>query len=309
MPSQDDEKLYALFYETVLIPYNEYKTIRTNRRFGTRTDWNASMLASTSAYHFREHLPDQHKKSYNQMVTICPDYALLRGVVNAVKHRHLTRGDAQIVSANSIREWVVVTIYLDDQGEYRNAAKSIEITLKDGTTRELFDVLTNVVNMWISFFQAAGISNKAAPFPHEDRRTVIAREKAGEMDLAMVQGISFGLPFKIQKYNYEKGLPEPVDLSGGTATFSIYDPRKAKTEVEMQAISPNGKKYVGTVELDQGEKNEFYSITDEEKKQELCGKLCNEGVSWCCAARTRIFRDRILSWRDLVRLESPKSNG
>lgn len=108
------------------------------------------------------------------MVAICPDYALLRDVVNASKHRHLTRGGEQIVSADSIRELLVVTTYQDEQGEYRNAAKSIEITLIDGTTR---------------------------------------------------------------------------------------------------AISPDGKKYVGTVELNQDEKNEFYLITDEEKKQEFMRKV------------------------------------
>ena len=32
------------------------------------------------------------------------------------------------------------------------------MALKDGTSRELFDVLTNVVNMWIDFLQAARIS-------------------------------------------------------------------------------------------------------------------------------------------------------
>ena len=56
----------------------------------------------------------------------------------------------------SIREQVVFTGYEDEGGEYKDASKSIEITLKDGSRRELFDVLTNVVNMSIDFLQAAG---------------------------------------------------------------------------------------------------------------------------------------------------------
>lgn len=274
MSSQQDETFYAFFYETVLIPYNEYKTVRQERNSGSRNDWNAAITASTRAYHLREHLPDQYKKSYSDLVAICADYALLRDVANASKHNHLTRGDAQIASADSIREWVVITMYHDDSGEYKNATKSIEITLKDGTTRELFDVLTNVVNMWIAFFNAAGVSKRVAPFPHENRNRVITREEAnGSMDLTVIQGLSFQPAYKIQKYNYEKGLPEPVDLSGGTVSFSVYDPRKMKTEVEFRMISPEGKNYVGSVELDQDEKNEFYSIADEKKKQEFMQKI------------------------------------
>jgi hypothetical protein len=69
--------------------------------------------------------------------------------VNALKHGILTKGTPQIAAADNIREQVVHTIYRDEAGEYYDIKKSIEITLKDGTSRELFDVLTNVVNMWI----------------------------------------------------------------------------------------------------------------------------------------------------------------
>ncbi len=106
----------------------------------------------------------------------CADFALLGDVVNAAKHKLLRKGKPQIASADSIRELVVNTQFQDEQGEYSVASKSIDMALKDGTSRELFDVLTNVVNMWIDFLQAAGISGKATKFPHEDRNRIIGRE-------------------------------------------------------------------------------------------------------------------------------------
>jgi hypothetical protein len=198
------------------------------------------------------------------MTAICADFSLLGDVVNALKHGILTKGTPQIAGADNIREQIVHTIYRDEGGEYYDIKKSIEITLKDGTSRELFDVLTNVVNMWIDFLQVVGISGKTMKFPLEDRNRIISRAEADRrMDLVITQGIAAYGGFKIEKFNYEKGLPEPVDLTGGKFSFTIYDPAKMKTEVAMQAISPEGKQYVGSVELDAEENREFFLLRDE----------------------------------------------
>jgi hypothetical protein len=273
MATAEEEKLYAFFYETVVLAYVVYKTTRKERKSGTRNDWKLAIAASTSAYHFREHLPDQYRKSHKAMVAICRDFALLGDVANAAKHKRLTKGTPQIASADSIREQVVHTQYRDEVGEYSDATKSIEITLKNGTTRELFDVLTNVVNMWIDFLQASGISGKATQFPHEDRNRIVSREDAGEMDLAITQGVAAELGFKLQKYNYEKGLPEPVDLTGSEISFTAYDPRSMKTEVAMELTSPEGKKYVGSVELDSEEKEEFFLLKHKAQQDEFMQKI------------------------------------
>jgi hypothetical protein len=273
MESTDAETLYALFYETVVLPYVEYRTTRNERRSGTRTDWKSAIAASTAAYHFREHLPNQYKKSHKAIVTICPDFALLGDVVNAAKHKVLTKGTPQIDSVDSILEQVVSTEYRDEAGVYTAATKSIEITLKNGTKRELVDVLTTVINMWIAFLQAAGISGKTGPFPHEDRNRIVGRDEARRMDLAMTQGIAARLAFKFQRYNYEKGCPEPVDLSGHKMSFTVYDPAKMKTEVEMRLTSPEGKNYVGSVELDAEENAEYFLLKNKAEQDEYAKKV------------------------------------
>jgi len=60
---EDGGKLYAFFYETVVCRYAEYKTIRKERKAGTRVDLKAAIDAATAAYHFREHLPNPHHKT------------------------------------------------------------------------------------------------------------------------------------------------------------------------------------------------------------------------------------------------------
>jgi hypothetical protein len=78
------------------------------------------------------------------------------------------------------------------------------------------------------------------------------------MDLVMTQGLAAQLGFKLQKYNYAKGCPEPVDLTGKQISFRAYDPRSMKIEAGMQMTTAEGKKYAGTVELDADEKGEFF---------------------------------------------------
>jgi hypothetical protein len=260
----EEERLYTIFHDTVLVPYTEYKNLRSERKAGRRADLNAARTAAAAVYHFREHLPKRYKKSHASMTALCADFSLLGDVVNALKHGILTKGTPQIASADDIREHVVHTIYGDEAGEYYDLKKSIEIRLKDGTTRELFDVLTNVVNMWIDFLQAEGISGKATKFPLEDRNRIISRAEANRrMDLVITQGIAAEGRVKIQKYNYEKSLPEPVDLTGSKFSFAIYDPAKMKMEVAMQAVSPEGKQYVGSVELEAEENRELFLLRDE----------------------------------------------
>jgi hypothetical protein len=218
-------------------------------------------------------LPDRYKKGYKAIVALCPDYALLGDVVNASKHKLLTKGTPQIASADSIKEQVVYTHYRDEAGEYSAATKSIEITLKNGTSRELFDVLTNVVNMWINFLQAAGISGKATTFPHEDRNRIISRDEAGRMDLVITQGLAAELRFKFQNYNYAKGCPEPVDLTGHKISFTAYDPKSTKIEAGMQVTAAEGKKYAGGVELDADEKEEFFLLEGKAEQEAFMNKV------------------------------------
>lgn len=273
MSQAEDEELYAFFYETVVLPYVTYSATRKEPTWGTRKDWKAAMAAASPAYHFREHLPPAYQKNHAAIVALCADYALLGDVVNASKHKHLTRGKPQITSVDSIHELMVSTTYEDAAGPYVAVTKAIDLALKDGTTRELFDVLTNVVNMWTAFLQAAGIPGTVGRFPHEDRNRVISREEAGQINLEITQGLAAKVGLKVQKYNYQKGCPEPVNLAGSKFTFAVYDPRAVKTQLEIAVTSPQGKKYAASVELDADEKIEFVGLKGQVQHDAFINKI------------------------------------
>jgi hypothetical protein len=99
MNQTEKEKLYAFFYETVVLVYQAYKTTRNEAKAGTRNDWKSALTAATAAYHFREHLPQPHKKSRREIAAICPDYDLLGDVVNASKHKDVTFGKLSAVES------------------------------------------------------------------------------------------------------------------------------------------------------------------------------------------------------------------
>jgi hypothetical protein len=233
----------------------------------------SALAAATATFHFREHLPPCLQKTRAQMAQICPDYDLLGDVVNASKHNLLTKGNPRINSADDIR---IARHYVfeDEDGVYPSNSKSIEISLKDGRTRELFDVLTNVVNMWVTFLHDAGVSEKSDLFQHEDRNRVISRAEAKRgIDLVATQGLALTQGLKIQKYNYQKGRPEPIDLTGAKFQFSLHDPRAAKYSMDMQIVSPEGKKYTASVDLDPDEVDEYLLLKTGSQLEEFRNKV------------------------------------
>ena len=89
----------------------------------------------------------------------------------------------------------------------------------------------------------------------------------------MTQGLAAQLGFKLQKYNYAKGCPEPVDLTGKQISFRAYDPRSMKIEAGMQMTTAEGKKYAGTVELDADEKGEFFLLEGKAEEEAFVNKV------------------------------------
>ena len=93
------------------------------------------------------------------------------------------------------------------------------------------------------------------------------------MDLVLTQGLAAELGFKLQNYNYARGCPEPVDLTGSNITFTAYDARSMNIEAGMQVTTAEGKKYAGGVELDADEKGEFFLLKGKAEQQAFMNKV------------------------------------
>src|SRR6516165_8581907 len=152
------DDLAAFFYENVVAAFTDYSKTRQSDPYGRSRDIRAAIDAATSLYHLREHIPSQYRKSRSEVAKLCPDYDLLGDVANAAKHDDLTRGTPQINSADDIYEMNVITLYEDCDGEYSDAQKLVMVKLNNGTERDLFEVLTNVINFWGHELESFGVT-------------------------------------------------------------------------------------------------------------------------------------------------------
>jgi hypothetical protein len=218
------DDLHYYFYHRVKEPYERYLHVKGTATYGGLRDIAAAMEAAKALYHLREHIPQAYAKSWRDIAAQCPDYALLRDVVDADKHGRLADQTRAVCDASQIGEYIVVTEYEDEHGTYGHAEKAVWLHLTDGSERDILDVLTNVMNFWLDELHALGVTGKA---PHYSASTGVRprpRKECnyGYMDMELVAGLGFKPKFALQWYNYSCGQVEPVNLAGVPLEFSVY---------------------------------------------------------------------------------------
>ncbi len=148
------DDLPSLFHHNVVSAYDRYASVRDGDISGGDRHTRAALEAATALFHFREHIPVQHKKNRKQVVVECPDYRLVADVTNAAKHRTVDRdtseGPPLVRSAEDIEETTIIVRYQDDQGDYTDARTLVFINCSDGVRRNLDTALTNVMNYWVT---------------------------------------------------------------------------------------------------------------------------------------------------------------
>jgi len=220
------DDLNAYFHENVWASYQNFFKAKKSTEAGKSRDLRLAINAALALYHLREHIPQHLQKSRATLAKLCPDYDLLGDVVNAAKHNVLTRGKPKVDCAEDIFEQVTSTLYKDEQGEYWHGEKSVFVKLTDGSVRDLFEVLTNVLNMWLSELHDLGVIGHVEPIEINDEGIPprSSRSGAAPLNLEIIQGVRFIHNMRLQKYNYETGKVEPMDLSGAEAKFRVYKP-------------------------------------------------------------------------------------
>jgi len=266
----------AHYRENVVDAFVEYRDLKSDGKLGRSRDLRAALRVATALFHFREHLDPPHELTRAQVEAACSDFALLADIVNAAKHKTLTRptrsGNPLITDAAQINECIVVTMYEDDLGEYRHAEKTVLVQLNDGTERHLIDILTNVINFWETYLESIKLIDTARTF--ETKRPIhpITRDQATELALEIVRGHRFKSAWRIQKYDAETGEISPIDLTGANVEFSVYEPPKKVVDIEINH-EESGQSFRRTVELSREEQNHFESITDPNDQQAYIQQL------------------------------------
>ncbi|WP_133300279.1 hypothetical protein [Paraburkholderia lacunae] len=265
------DDLAAYFYENVVQSFDEYRDAKASGVAGRSNDIRKALIAASALFHLREHLPSGCKMSRFKAERRCPEYGLLADIANASKHRKLTadtpHGRALVRSAADLTEEIVVTQYSDEEGEYRHVEKRVIAKLIDGTTQDVLDTLTEVMNFWQTYLHEKGIIAKRKIYVSDSSRQPKSRAEAnnGNLGLIITAGLRFAESVRLQRYNYATSGVEPVDLTGSEMTLTIQRPPQYKLDLAV-THEQSGTTLTRTVELTVEESETFASLqTDGER--------------------------------------------
>jgi hypothetical protein len=262
------DDLAAYFHENVVPSYLEFVDSINDGSSGVSEHLRAAINAATVLYHVREHLPQAHQESRQEVANACPDYDLVADIVNVSKHSHLTRGNPQIAKAEDVQELTILTKYIDEAGEYFGTEHAVVANLVDGSSRNVGEILASVINYWDSQFHSLGVINNRTSFTYNRPAHPLTREEVEgqKNDLKMIQGVRFKQTMLLQEYNYETGLVSPIDLTGSQIEFNIYKPPKHILAINLRH-NETGNIISREVELTHDEYMKFEAIQSDEEKQ------------------------------------------
>lgn len=273
----DDLKAY--FYEDVVASYEECRDVKRLQKTGRSRLIRKAVVAASALYHFREHLEnglhDQHDFSREKISQICPDYDLLGNIVNCSKHATINRNSPLVDKAENMAEYNVITFYKDEKGEYQNIENEVHVKLNDGSTREMFEILTNVINFWFRHLRLIGVIDIEHQYPLPDRKQPKMRNECTgtRRDIEIISGVRFQQNLLLKKYNYETGKVEPVDLTGCQIRGEIHGPTTAFELVI--ANNTTGETFKKEIALSDEEIQQYAMVSSDEEKKSFQQTMCN----------------------------------
>ena len=204
---------------------------------------------------------------------LCPDYKIIGNITNASKHKVIDRKKPLISKASQLKEVTFITTYTDEQGDYRFIEKEVTAELENGSKRLVSELLTNAMNFWQSYLHSIGVIKKPHFYQLNSKKLPIPREQAGngQLDIEIIRGVRYTNAMCLQKYNYEKGIIEPTDLTGCTITGGIYKPNY---EVALSLTkNATGETLSTTVFLNEEKSQEVLRLQTEADKQTFVNSL------------------------------------
>lgn len=270
----DDLKAY--FLENVVDSFVVYQSIKDDGKYGISHDLRAAVVAATALYHFREHVPHSIRKSRNMIATECPSYDLLGDIVNVSKHKILTKGRPKLMKAEDLYEQIVITSYEDDDGEYTNTEKLVEVKFVDGSKKDILEILTDVINYWGVELANQRILNsfKKFDYPAPPGSKYVPRDKASSLDIEVIQGVRFKQIMKLLKYDKTTGKAKPINLTGYKFNFKIYKPTYSVDIVLIH--DKTGKTFKHTFDLSEKQASELHGLENDSQREDFMKRLALE---------------------------------
>lgn len=254
------DNLAVTFYNNVVAAYDEYVAHRDSPAAGRDRHLRTAVEAATALYHFREHLPDSLSGPVKDLEQTSIDYALMRGVANASKHKRVTRRRPLVASAEDIREVTVIVRYSDENGEYSHSQTKIDVICSDGVTRWLDPAITHVLNFWGKLLSDAGVCGyNVRSEPEAPGHRYRSREEVSVgLKLEALRGLDFRQSMQFLKFDNALGRAVPIDLTGAELRMHIYKPPKYIVAVKMS--HPEHGHFVADIPLTDEENLAFHRI-------------------------------------------------
>ena len=271
------DDLAAYFYEHVVQSFDEYHDAKRSGISGRSRDVRAATAAASALFHLLDHLPTESGMSRTKAERLCSDFGVLADIANTSKHRSITKptphGAPLLKSAADLTEEIVITEYCDHDGPYQHAEKRVVAKLTDGSTRDVLEILTNVMNFWQGHLYEKGVVAKPRTYTVVSADGPMARTEAnnGRIDFLITPGLRFAGSLRLQKYDYVTGKPEPIDLTDCKAQLQFRTPQQYEVDLSITHES-SGTTLKRTIKLTAEESQVFESLrTDEERNAYING--------------------------------------
>ena len=140
------------------------------------------------------------------------------------------------------------------------------VRLDSGTSKELSEVLRNVVNFWIKHIQSSGILMQIKTFDLPLKGPV-SRENSRPLNMAATQGMMFGKKsFRIQRYDYQENVAVPLDLTNAQVQLRFYKPPPIVLDLK---IKMEGRTFTSPLTLSEANTLKVKTLQSDEERRDF----------------------------------------
>ena len=271
------DDLVIHFKDIVWGAYERYRSIRDGSSTGRNRHLSSALELATALFHFREHLPASIQRSRSDIEALCPDYKLIADVTNVAKHAKLNRrtpsGQPLVNVASDVTEYLVVTRFSDNDGEYENTHTAIRVSCTDGVDRSLDDSLISVLNFWINHLHVNGIvSISPVTKPDDPIANLVPRSEARMHSFEALQGMPSRYAMQFRQYDASKGKSVPIDLTGASPEMHIWAPVEMTVSFDHPSLERRGE---ASLSLSAEDSNSYWKLQSEEEKSDFLAEIAS----------------------------------
>lgn len=209
------------YLENVEPSYFDFIEHRKSNEFGQDQLLRKGIIAATTLFHLREHIPTNIRPSKTELKRQFPYYGLVGDITNVSKHSEISNDNPKISRATQLREVMRLIYFSDTEGEYVAPQLDVIVQLDDGSELLLVSILDDVKSMWNEILDKLGIIEKYIR-PTLNINEVISRQQAEirRTNISIIRGEDLKLEYRVQKYN--NGIIEPMDITNWEVKMNIY---------------------------------------------------------------------------------------